>query len=35
MWAFLRGDSLTRILSWAEATRASLLQRRASYFIYR
>jgi uncharacterized protein YbbC (DUF1343 family)/CubicO group peptidase (beta-lactamase class C family) len=35
MWAFLRGDALARVLSWAEAARASFLQRRASYLIYR
>lgn len=35
MWAFLRGDPLMRIRSWAEAARASFLQRRASYLIYR
>src|SRR6266540_6480172 len=35
MWAFLRGDPLMRSRSWAEAARASFLQRRASYLIYR
>ncbi len=35
MWAFLRGDPLMRIRSWAEAARASFLERRASYLIYR
>src|SRR6266542_2209649 len=35
MWSFLRGDPLARILSWADAARASFLQRRASYLIYR
>jgi uncharacterized protein YbbC (DUF1343 family) len=35
MWSFLRGDSLTRLQKWAEADRASFLQRRASYLIYR
>jgi len=35
MWAFLRGEPLMRIRSWAEAARASFLQRRASYLIYR
>ena len=35
MWAFLRGDSLDRVLGWADATRPSFLQRRASYLIYR
>ena len=34
MWAFLRGESLARIRSWAEADRTSFLQRRASYLIY-
>ncbi len=35
MWSFLRGDSLTRLQKWAEADRASFLQRRASYLIYK
>jgi uncharacterized protein YbbC (DUF1343 family) len=35
MWSLLRGDSLIRMWSWAEAARASFLQRRASYLIYR
>ena len=35
IWALLRGESLTRILRHAEAERASFLQRRASYLIYR
>ncbi len=35
MWSFLRGDPLLRMMSWAEAARASFLQRRASYLIYR
>jgi uncharacterized protein YbbC (DUF1343 family)/CubicO group peptidase (beta-lactamase class C family) len=35
MWALLRGESLLRIRNWAEASRASFLQRRASYLIYR
>jgi len=35
MWSLLRGEPLTRIRSWAEAARASFLQRRASYLIYR
>jgi len=34
MWSFLRGDPMARIRSWAEAARASFLQRRASYLIY-
>jgi uncharacterized protein YbbC (DUF1343 family)/CubicO group peptidase (beta-lactamase class C family) len=35
MWALLRGDSLARLRQWAEADRASFLQRRASYLIYK
>jgi len=35
MWALLRGDSLARLKQWAEADRASFLQRRASYLIYK
>ena len=35
MWAFLRGDPLPRVMAWAEAARASFLNRRASYLIYR
>jgi uncharacterized protein YbbC (DUF1343 family) len=35
MWSFLRGDSLARLQKWAEADRASFLQRRASYLIYK
>jgi uncharacterized protein YbbC (DUF1343 family) len=35
MWALLRGEPLLRLRSWAEASRASFLQRRASYLIYR
>jgi len=35
IWALLRGDSLARLKQWAEADRASFLQRRASYLIYR
>jgi uncharacterized protein YbbC (DUF1343 family)/CubicO group peptidase (beta-lactamase class C family) len=34
IWALLRKDPLTRIWSWADADRASFLQRRASYLIY-
>jgi uncharacterized protein YbbC (DUF1343 family) len=34
MWAFLRGEPLTRIRSWVDASRTSFLQRRASYLIY-
>jgi uncharacterized protein YbbC (DUF1343 family)/CubicO group peptidase (beta-lactamase class C family) len=35
MWAFLRGEPLDRLLVRAEAERASFLERRASYLIYR
>lgn len=35
MWAFLRGEPLDRILAWANSDRASFLNRRASYLIYR
>jgi uncharacterized protein YbbC (DUF1343 family) len=35
MWAFLRGEPLPRVLAWAETERASFLNRRASYLIYR
>jgi uncharacterized protein YbbC (DUF1343 family)/CubicO group peptidase (beta-lactamase class C family) len=35
MWAFLRGEALDRILAWANSDRASFLNRRASYLIYR
>ena len=35
IWALLRGDSLARLKRWAEADRASFLQRRASYLIYK
>jgi uncharacterized protein YbbC (DUF1343 family)/CubicO group peptidase (beta-lactamase class C family) len=35
IWALLRGEPLIRLQSWAEATRASFLQRRASYLIYK
>jgi len=34
MWAFLRSEPLERLLAWAEAGRASFLNRRASYLIY-
>ncbi len=34
MWAFLRGEPMTRIRNWVDASRASFLQRRASYLIY-
>jgi uncharacterized protein YbbC (DUF1343 family)/CubicO group peptidase (beta-lactamase class C family) len=35
IWALLRGDSLARLKQWADADRASFLQRRASYLIYK
>ena len=35
MWAFLRGEILARLVSWAETDRSSFLNRRASYLIYR
>ena len=35
IWAFLRGEPLTRVLAWAEMNRTSFLNRRASYLIYR
>jgi hypothetical protein len=35
MWSFLRGDPFGRMLGWAEAARASFLQRRASYLLYK
>jgi uncharacterized protein YbbC (DUF1343 family)/CubicO group peptidase (beta-lactamase class C family) len=34
MWAFLRGEPLERLLSWADMERTSFLNRRASYLIY-
>jgi uncharacterized protein YbbC (DUF1343 family)/CubicO group peptidase (beta-lactamase class C family) len=34
MWAFLRGEPLDRLMAWAEADRATFLNRRASYLIY-
>ena len=34
IWALLRKETLTRIWSWADADRASFLQRRASYLMY-
>jgi uncharacterized protein YbbC (DUF1343 family) len=34
-WAFLRQETLDRVLAWAEIDRASFLNRRASYLIYR
>jgi uncharacterized protein YbbC (DUF1343 family)/CubicO group peptidase (beta-lactamase class C family) len=35
MWALLRGEPLLRVASWMETGRASFLQRRASYLIYK
>ena len=35
MWAFLRGEVLDRVVAWAEIDRASFLNRRASYLMYR
>jgi uncharacterized protein YbbC (DUF1343 family) len=35
MWAFLRGESLDRLVAWTEVDRSSFLNRRASYLIYR
>jgi uncharacterized protein YbbC (DUF1343 family) len=35
LWAFLRGDPVSSVLGWAEATRPSYLTRRAAYLLYR
>ena len=35
MWSILRGDPFSRILGWSDASRATFLQRRAPYLIYR
>jgi uncharacterized protein YbbC (DUF1343 family) len=35
MWALLRGEPLTRLLDFAEASRMDFLQRRQSHLIYR
>jgi uncharacterized protein YbbC (DUF1343 family)/CubicO group peptidase (beta-lactamase class C family) len=35
MWAFLRGESLDRLVAWTEMERSSFLNRRASYLIYK
>jgi len=35
MWSFLRGDSLARILGWADPASAGFLKRRAAYLIYK
>jgi uncharacterized protein YbbC (DUF1343 family)/CubicO group peptidase (beta-lactamase class C family) len=34
MWAFLRGEPLDRLISWAEPGRAAFLARRAASLIY-
>jgi uncharacterized protein YbbC (DUF1343 family)/CubicO group peptidase (beta-lactamase class C family) len=34
-WAFLRSEPLERLVAWAEMDRASFLNRRASYLMYR
>jgi uncharacterized protein YbbC (DUF1343 family) len=34
IWAFLRGESLPRVMAWAEMARTNFLNRRASYLIY-
>jgi uncharacterized protein YbbC (DUF1343 family) len=34
MWSFLRGDSLERVLTWAETDRVGFMNRRASYLLY-
>jgi uncharacterized protein YbbC (DUF1343 family) len=35
MWAFLRGEPMSQVTAWSEMARASFLNRRASYLIYR
>jgi uncharacterized protein YbbC (DUF1343 family)/CubicO group peptidase (beta-lactamase class C family) len=35
MWAFLRNESLDRLVAWTEMERNSFLNRRASYLIYK
>jgi uncharacterized protein YbbC (DUF1343 family) len=35
MWAFLRNDSLDRLVAWTEMERNNFLNRRASYLIYK
>jgi hypothetical protein len=35
MWAFLRGEPMPQVMAWSEMARASYLNRRASYLIYR
>lgn len=35
IWAFLRNDSLDRLVAWTEMDRNSFLNRRASYLIYK
>ncbi len=34
MWAFLRGEPLERLTSWADLDRTAFLTRRASHLIY-
>jgi hypothetical protein len=34
MWAFLRGEPLERVTSWADLERTAFLTRRASHLIY-
>jgi uncharacterized protein YbbC (DUF1343 family) len=35
MWAFLRNESLDRLVAWTEMERSNFLNRRASYLIYK
>jgi uncharacterized protein YbbC (DUF1343 family)/CubicO group peptidase (beta-lactamase class C family) len=35
MWAFLRNESLDRLVAWTEMERNNFLNRRASYLIYK
>jgi uncharacterized protein YbbC (DUF1343 family)/CubicO group peptidase (beta-lactamase class C family) len=35
MWAFLRGETLDRLVAWTEMERSAFLNRRASYLMYR
>ena len=35
MWAFLSGEGLDRLVTWADTDRNSFLNRRASYLMYR
>ena len=34
MWAFLRGEALSRLIAWTEIDRPTFMNRRASYLIY-